>query len=577
MLDAISAFAMTPIWPFLLGALVVALLPNTLARAVVCVAAPLVGLWLVVSAAEGSYANATIAQLDLTMMRVDALSRLFALAFCLAGGMAALYAWHVRDTGQQISTLLYSGSAVGAVLAGDFITLFVYWEVTALASVFLIWARATEGAFNTGMRYLGYQIGSGVLLIGGIALLYRETGSIAFNQIATGSSDEWSAGVWLVFIGFGIKAAFPFLHSWLKDAYPAATVSGTVVLSIFTTKMAIYCLARGFAGVELLVLIGAVMALFPLILAEIEDDLRRTLSYALISQLGIMVVGIGIGSNLALNGVAAHATASIFYQGLLFMAVGAVLYRTGTAQASALGGLHRTMPLTTLFCLVGSASIASVPLFSGFVSKSMIVDATAQSTHFWAWTAILLASVGAFINAAIKVPYRAFFGPDSGKRPAEAPAGMLIAMGIAALVCLGMGVLPGLFYTLLPTDAEYKAFTISHMISQGQILVLPLIVWILLNRAGAWVVTKPGTVLDFDWVLRSVITPMLMFVAGFVSVCMEEARDGARWTLDKVTQSLTYLYGPDGPAARLQPTGSMVLWLAIILAVALSLSLIDVR
>ncbi|MEL6745717.1 MAG: proton-conducting transporter membrane subunit, partial [Pseudomonadota bacterium] len=263
MLDAISAFAMTPVWPFLLGALVVALVPNTVARAAVCVAAPLVGLWLVVSAADGNYANATIAQLDLTMMRVDSLSRLFALAFCLAGGMAALYAWHVLDTGQQIATLLYSGSAVGAVLAGDFITLFVYWELTALASVFLIWARATEGAFNTGMRYLGYQIGSGVLLIGGIAVLYRETGSIAFNRIATGSSDEWSAGVWLVFIGFGIKAAFPFLHSWLKDAYPAATVSGTVVLSIFTTKMAIYCLARGFAGTELLILIGAVMALFP--------------------------------------------------------------------------------------------------------------------------------------------------------------------------------------------------------------------------------------------------------------------------------------------------------------------------
>ncbi|MEL6947499.1 MAG: Na(+)/H(+) antiporter subunit D [Pseudomonadota bacterium] len=580
MLDAVLAFGMTPVWPFIIGALLVAAVPSHMARRVVCVLVPLVALGLVFNAPNGSYATVSLAGLDLTMMRVDALSRLFALAFCAAGVMAAVYAWHLTKPSQQVATLLYSGAAVGAVLAGDFITLFIYWEITALASVFLIWGRITEGAFNTGMRYLGYQIGSGVLLIGGIALLYRETGSIDFGTVGTGSWSDWSIGVWLVFAALGIKAAFPFVHCWLKDAYPAATVSGTVVLSIFTTKMAIYCLIRGFSGAEILVIIGPVMALYPLIFAEVEDDLRRALSYTLISQLGIMVTGIGVGSGLAINGAAAHAVASIFYQGLLFMVVGAVLYRTGTAQASALGGLWRTMPVTAILCLVGSASIASVPLFSGFVSKSMTVDATAQSPHFWAWSAIVLASVGAFINAGIKVPYRLFFGTDSGhpstqKGPAEAPHWMIVAMVMAALACLALGLLPGAFYAALPVAADYKAYTVSHFISQGQLLIPVFLVWWFMNRAGLWVTTRPGTVLDVDWIFRRFLTAVLYFIDRFFTATFSELKRGWAWLISLLAQSLAALYGPEGPAARLQPTGTMVLWLAILLGVALGLNLID--
>jgi multicomponent Na+:H+ antiporter subunit D len=268
------------------------------------------------------------------------------------------------------------------------------------------------------MRYLLVQVGSGVLLIAGIVAQLGATGSIAFDQIGVGTL----AGN-LIFVAFGIKCAFPLLHTWLQDAYPEATVSGTVILSAFTTKLAIYALARGYAGTDILIPIGAVMAVFPIYYGLIANDLRRVLSYALICQLGFMVVGIGIGTELSLNGTTSHALASILYKALLFMATGAVLHRVGTIEASDLGGLYKSMPWTAGFCIVGAASISALPLFSGFVSKGMTVDAAMYEGHFWTWIALMAASVGVFHFTAIRVPYLAFFGRDSGlsaarRRPA---------------------------------------------------------------------------------------------------------------------------------------------------------------
>jgi len=284
---------------------------------------------------------------------------------------------------QQSATLAYAGSAIGGVFAGDLLTLFLYWELTAVTSVFLIWARRTEGAFHTGIRYLLIQVLSGVLLLMGLLLVYRDSGSIAFTAMTLGS-----LGTWCIFLAFGIKCAFPLLHNWLQDSYPAATVTGTVILSAFTTKMAVYALARGFPGTEILIYIGAVMTLFPIFFAEIENDLRKVLAYSLNNQLGFMVVGVGVGTPLALNGTAAHAFCHILYKSLLFMSVGAVLYRTGTSKASELGGLYRTMPKTAIFCLIGAASISAVPLFSGFVSKSLILSAAGKEGYWLVWVAL---------------------------------------------------------------------------------------------------------------------------------------------------------------------------------------------
>ena len=375
--------------------------------------------------------------LNLELMRVDRLSRTFALIFCIAAFLGNLYAWHVRDHVQQIAALLYAGAAIGAVFAGDLVTLFIYWEGTALASVFLIWARRTPGAYHVGMRYLVIQVGSGVLLLAGVILLFRDGHALEFEAMTLGS-----LATWLIFLAFGIKCAFPLLHNWLQDSYPAATVTGTVILSAFTTKLAVYSLARGFPGTEILIYIGTIMTIFPIFFAEIENDLRRVLSYSLNNQLGFMVVGVGIGTEMALNGTVSHAFAHILYKALLFMSVGAVLFRTGTSKASELGGLYRTMPLTALFCVIGAASISAFPLFSGFVTKSLILYEAEKAHMTLIWLGLVFASAGVLSHSGIKIPYFAFFAHDSGRRPAEAPSHMLFAMGITAFLCILIGVQP---------------------------------------------------------------------------------------------------------------------------------------
>ena len=343
------------------GALLTPLLPRGIVRNGFMLALPVMGLIQLWGLPYGQYAQFELFNMTLITLRVDSLSFIFAVAFLIATALAVVYAWHLDDDLQQVAGLFYPGAALGVVLAGDLITLFICWELAAISSVFLIWARRTERAYRAGLRYLLIQVGSGVLLLAGVILHFRASGSITFEHLDLGSP-----GAPLIFLAFGIKAAFPLLHNWLQDAYPEATVTGTVVLSAFTTKMAIYALARGFAGVEILITIGVVMAMFPIFFAVIENDLRRVLAYSMNNQLGFMVVGIGIGTPLALDGAAAHAFADILFKALLFMSMGAVLLRAGTVKGSELGGLYKSMPLTTGLCMVGAASISAFPLFSAF-------------------------------------------------------------------------------------------------------------------------------------------------------------------------------------------------------------------
>ncbi|MBC8352390.1 MAG: Na(+)/H(+) antiporter subunit D [Planctomycetes bacterium] len=463
---------------------------------------------------------------ELTPTHIDGLSLVWGYIFHIAAFVSALYSLHVKDAVQHVSGLIYMGAAIGAVFAGDLITLFVYWELTAVSSVFLIWASRTERSYRAGMRYLLVQVGSGVLLLSGILFHFRDTGSLAFDSafrelLPTGEGlyvGLNSPGTILIFIAFGIKAAFPLLHNWLSDAYPEATPTGTVVLSAFTTKLAIYALARGFPGTEILIYIGAVMTAFPIFFAVIENDLRRVLAYSLNNQLGFMVVGIGIGTSLSLNGTAAHAFAHILYKALLFMSMGAVLMRTGTIKGSELGGLYKSMPWTAGFCIVGAASISAFPLFSGFVTKSLILTAAAQEHHTVVWLVLLFASAGVFHHSGIKIPYFAFFAHDSGTRVKEAPWNMLVAMGIAATLCILIGIVPGPLYSILPYQnvvvehvtisiLDHHIYTTTHVITQLQLLLFSALAFTVLNRwkvggAAIYPPELPSVNLDTDWMYR---------------------------------------------------------------------------
>ena len=285
---------------------------------------PLAGLVNLLALESGVHWRVGILDYELVFGRIDKLSLLFALLFHIAAALGAIFALHVRDTVQQASALLYAAGALGAVFAGDLLSLFVFWETMAVASVFLVWAGGTERATRAGLRYLAAQVASGVLLLAGALIHHGETGSLEFAALSLDG-----LGAKLIFLAFGVKCAWPFLHSWLTDAYPEATPTGTVFLSAFTTKVAVYALARSFAGTEILIWIGAAMAMFPIFYAVIENDLRRVLAYSLINQVGFMVVGVGLGTALALNGAVSHAFNDVVFKGLLFMSMGAVLHMTG--------------------------------------------------------------------------------------------------------------------------------------------------------------------------------------------------------------------------------------------------------
>ncbi|MEK9622563.1 MAG: Na(+)/H(+) antiporter subunit D, partial [Alphaproteobacteria bacterium] len=449
------------------------------------------------TAGAGQHLNIEILGFDMSLYRADYLSLPFAIVFHIAAALNVFYGWHERKATDHVAGLSYAGAAIAALHAGDLVTLFIWWEATAITSVFLILASGTQRARRAAMRYLIVQVASGVLLLAGAAMLYSESGSLTFAGMTIGST-----ATWMIFIAFGIKAAFPLLNGWLQDAYPEATVIGTVVLSSFTTKLAIYALARGFAGTDLLILIGCLMTAFPVFFAVIENDMRRVLAYSLNNQLGFMVVAIGIGTELAINGAVAHAFAHIIYKGLLFMSMGAVLYRVGTVKASELGGLYKSMPWTMVFCIVGAMSISAFPMFSGFAAKSLIMSALGYEGLVAAYLVLLAASAGVLHHSGIKIPYFAFFGHDGGHRVKEAPFGMLVAMGAASALCIGIGSLPGLFYQILPYSIDYNPYDASHVIGQLQLLIFSVLAFVFLTRMKWYPPEIPSVVLNSDWFYR---------------------------------------------------------------------------
>ena len=481
----------------MLAAVPLVLVPHH-ARQVVMLLA-IAGSAFSLTAGAGQHLNIEMMGFEMSLYRADHLSLPFAIVFHIAAALNVFYGWHERKATDHVAGLSYAGAAIAALHAGDLVTLFIWWEATAVTSVFLILASGTQRARRAAMRYLIVQVASGVLLLAGAAMLYSESGSLAFAGMTLGST-----GTWMIFIAFGIKAAFPLLNGWLQDAYPEATVVGTVVLSSFTTKLAIYALARGFAGTDLLILIGCLMTAFPVFFAVIENDMRRVLAYSLNNQLGFMVVAIGIGTELAINGAVAHAFAHIIYKGLLFMSMGAVLYRVGTVKASELGGLYKSMPWTMVFCIVGAMSISAFPLFSGFAAKSLIMSALGYKGLVAAYLVLLAASAGVLHHSGIKIPYFAFFGHDGGHKVKEAPFGMLVAMGAASALCIGIGSLPGLFYQILPYSIDYNPYDASHVLGQMELLIFSILAFTFLMRFGFYPPELKSTVLNTDWLYRRV-------------------------------------------------------------------------
>ncbi|MGI9415806.1 MAG: Na(+)/H(+) antiporter subunit D [Hyphomicrobiales bacterium] len=532
------------------------------ARTAVLLIAPVITLGLIWQVPDGAALTVGFLDYTLTPVKGDALSRLFAAIFAIMAFGGGLFAPNQERVAELSAAFVYAGSAIGVAFAGDLITVFVFWEIMALASTLVVWS-AGEKAFGAGMRYVSIHLLGGVLLMIGVIGEVAATGSVEFTAMQPDTVARW-----FILAGFLINAGAPPLSAWLPDAYPAASWSGMVFLSAFTTKTAVYVLLRGFPGAEILIFVGLYMVFYGIVYAILENDMRRILAYSIINQVGFMVCGIGIGTAMALNGAAAHAFTHIIYKALLLMSAGSVLYMTGKNKCTDLGGLFRTMPLTATCGIIGALSISSFPLTSGFISKSMISQAAADEHLMIVWMLLAAASAGVFLHAGIKFPWFVFFQKDSGLRPEEPPWNMKAAMVLFSVLCIGLGVLPYPLYDLLPHPVDYVPYTLSHVTSMLQLLLFSGLAFFLMLGMLKRTLT---ITLDFDW-----------FYRGFGKILAKEfdLRSARAWgrvverlygAVVRFVGTLYRHHGPQGVLARSWPTGSMAIWTTILLGAYLVL------
>lgn len=484
-----------PVFIFWLGALLLLLFPKNV-RPWLFLVFPTASLLLVLGLPIGTSVTIEFLRFELHVLEVTQLSRVFGIIFSLIGVIAGIYALHVKALGQQVAALLYGGGALCVTFAGDYLTLFAGWEVMAVASGYLVWARGTDEAYAAGIRYLLVHLFGGSLLLGGIAIQVFTTGSILLQPFAPGVS----LASWLILGGVALNVALPPLHAWLADSYHRATVTGAIFMSALTTKSAVFVMASLFAGWDILLYMGVMMALYGVVYAVLANDIRQLLAYHIISQVGYMVAGVGIGTDLAINGTAAHAFSHILYKALLFMGAGVVLYTTGRSKLTELGGLYRHQRLIFWLYMIGAFSISGFPLFNGFISKSIIVAAASESQHSVPMLLLVLASVGTFLHTGLKLPYWTWLGRDSDVVPSKPPKNMIAAMAIAAFLCTLFGIYPDLLYQELPYAMSFEPYTLALLVKNIQLLIFTFVAFWLYRYSLAG---EPYIALDTDWLYRA--------------------------------------------------------------------------
>jgi multicomponent Na+:H+ antiporter subunit D len=544
-----------PAGALLAGAVLVAATRGVL-RAALALLAPAVAVALALLVPDGSVHGQLLGH-AVVPFAVDALSRLFATVFALMALCGALFALHQPSRLELPAAFVYAGAAIGVACAGDLLTLFVHWEVMAIGSTLVLWSAGTRAGLRAGLRYLMVHLFGGVLLLAGVAGHALDTGSLLFGPLPLDGVAHW-----LILAGFLVNAGAPPLSAWLADAYPRASWSGMVFLSAFTTKAAVYALMRGFPGADILVYVGLAMVFYGIVYALLENDMRRILAYSIVNQVGFMVTGIGIGTTLALNGAAAHAFAHILYKALLLMSAGSVLYMTGRRKCTDLGGLYRSMPVTTLCGIVGALAISSFPLTNGFVSKSMIGQAAAEQHLFAVWLLLAAASAGVFLHAGIKFPWFVFFQRDSGLRPPDPPVNMRLAMLLLSLLCVGLGVLYEPLYALLPYPVEYEPYTGPHVVAQLQLLLFSGLAFFVMLR---WLRRTLTITLDVDWFYRRLFPAGIARLEPLLAAARAQLAAGFTTAATRAWQWAQRAHGPGSRLASTWPAGSMALWMMVML------------
>ena len=365
----------------------------------------------------------------------------------------------LKNTGGFTSLMLLGfAGANGVLLSRDFLSLYIFWEIMSWSAYLLVLRSSGENA----RRYLLFAVLSAYLLIMGIGIVYYYTGSFLYSSAVGLPQAAWFWVILLLILGFAVKMAVMPLHVWAPYAYSSeqpfvAFLSGGLsklgTFGIFLTMFSIAGVSvlnsfGTFRGVSLMgypfALLGALTAFVGTILAIMQDDLRKLLAYSSIGQLGYVMVGLGLGTPLAVGGALFYAFNHAFFKSLLFLGAGAVIYRTGKYKISDMGGLGYRMPFTFLFVLFAIFALAGIPITSGFISKWMIYEAAIEKKFIVITPLMLIASVGAFLYS-FRILYGVFLGQldKPHENIKEAPVPMLVAMAILMLPLLIFSIFPG--------------------------------------------------------------------------------------------------------------------------------------
>lgn len=456
-------------------------------------------------------------QHTLILGRISKLSLLFAYVYVIAAFCMNIYALKAKTPWENAVAMIYVGSALGAVLAGDLFTLFFCLEIMSWAPFFLLLFRGTKTSMAAAIRYVLWHHVSGLLILAGTLVHAHQAGTLEFAAMPWGWGKQY-LGSHLILLGFLINAAGVPFHSWLSDTYSEASAGGSVYMTAYTTKTAVFCLITAFAGVEILIWAGIVSAMFAVFMAVLENDGRRLLSYHIISQVGYMVAGVGIGTEMAINGASAHAFCHILYKALLYMGAGCVLSVAGTTKFHRLGGLYKYMPLSFWMTMIGAFSISGFPVFSGFVSKTMTIEASEAARLPFVYLMLEGASIGTFLHTGLKLPWNIWL---QGRKeppkdvlsrlkdcPVNSPVHMLTAMGILSGLCLLIGLFPDVLYALLPYPVTFVPYTLTRVFTSLQLFMFCFLgFWVLKN----WLKGHPAYVLDTDWPFRILGRRLIMF------------------------------------------------------------------
>lgn len=528
-------------------------------RKVLLLGLPLLTLGAIWQVPDGVQITTTFLDYQLELVQGSNLSRLFATIFAIMAFAGGLFAMNQSRTIELVAAFAYAGSAIGVALAGDLFTVFVFWELMAVGSTLVVWAARTEASRRAAMRYALIHLLGGVVFMVGLVAYAQQTGTIDFVAM---QADSFAT--WMILAAFLINTGAPPLSAWLPDAYPEASWSGTVFLSAFTTKTAVYVLLVGFAGTEALIWIGLYMIFYGIVYALLENDMRRILAYSIINQVGFMLVGAGIGSEMAINGAAAHAFTHIIYKALLLMSAGSVMYMTdGKRKCTDLGGLFQSMPLTAIAGIIGALAISSFPLTSGFVSKSMTSQAAYDMELAFVWFSLMAASAGVFLHAGIKFPWFVFFQKDSGLRPKDPPWNMKAAMVLFSFLCIWMGVQPGPLYAMLPFPTQYEPYTSAHVYEMLQLLLYSGLAFFVLLGLMKRTLT---ITLDFDWLYRKLLFGIAERAGAAIAKFLSAFTDLKNLLVTGIISIATEHHNPRGILARTTPAGVMAFWVVMVLA-----------